>query len=82
MLVINLTRNPANLSSILSSVKLKLKKSYFGLSETSFLTQTHKFVLFTWFDNLPEHQRTETLIKAMVLDGIDISGFVSKKKFS
>jgi hypothetical protein len=38
----------------------------------------YKFELFTWFDNLPDWQRTEALIKYLVTAGIDVDGLVMK----
>ena len=37
------------------------------------LTQyENRYILFTWWDNLPEHERTPALIESLVLAGIDV----------
>ena len=36
----------------------------------------YKFVLFNWWDNLPDWQRTKALIKEMVTAGVDAEGLL------
>jgi hypothetical protein len=38
--------------------------------------QEYRYLLFTWWDNLPEHERSEALRRDMVEAGVDISGLV------
>ena len=41
----------------------------------------YKFILFSWWDNLPEYQKTKALIKYLVTAGIDVDGLVMKNDF-
>ncbi|MFI3221480.1 MAG: hypothetical protein QX191_00435 [Methylococcaceae bacterium] len=37
----------------------------------------YKFILFSWFDALPEHQKTKALIKELLLAGIKVDGLAN-----
>ena len=37
----------------------------------------YKFILFSWWDNLPEYQKTKALIKELLLAGVDVDGLAN-----
>lgn len=39
----------------------------------------YKFILFSWWDELTDRERTAALIKEMLLAGIDVNGLVMEK---